>query len=368
MRLRKKKFCATTSHRCLTILASPASIKIFFCIVIGSSLCSQPLRSQDLHFSQWFNSPLTTNPANTGFIPDADYRVGVNYRNQYVNVLSVPYKTISMFADAQLLRNRFDNSWLGVGGVILRDVAGSGNLTSTKIYGSLAYHQMLGYSSLLTVGFNAGWANKRIDPSRLKFPDQFNKSTGFFDAGIPSSVILNTTSTSYLDLQAGMNYAYFPSDKVYLNGGLSVHHFNRPKETFFNSDSAGFDNRLSPRYIAFFNASIKVNDMLIVNPMAYYSNQAKASELVGGASLNYNLSGDGMTQLLGGIFYRSNDAFIPMLGFQWNSFRMTFTYDVTASTLSNYNNGRGAVEFSLVRHGFFSQFKGTRRQSLCPAF
>ena len=99
---------------------------------------------QDLHFSQFFNSPLTTNPANTGFIPDADYRIGANYRNQWVNVLGAPYKTMSIWGDAQVFRNRIENGWMGVGGVILRDVAGSGNLTSTKVYGSLAYHQQVG--------------------------------------------------------------------------------------------------------------------------------------------------------------------------------------------------------------------------------
>ena len=131
--------------------------------------------AQDLHFSQWFNSPLTTNPANTGFIPDADYRVGANYRNQWVNIASVPYKTISVWGDAQLFRDRLENGWIGLGGVILRDVAGSGNLTSTKGYASIAYHQMMGYSSLLSFGINAGFANKKIDPSKLMFPDQFNK-------------------------------------------------------------------------------------------------------------------------------------------------------------------------------------------------
>jgi len=346
-------------------ISSPRRIRIFLLIFIASSLCHVSF-SQDLHFSQWFNSPLTTNPANTGFIPDADYRIGANYRSQYVNILSMPYKTISIYGDAQLLRDRFENAWLGVGGVILRDAAGSGNLTSTKIYGSMAYHQMLGYSSLLTAGFNVGWANKRIDPSRLKFPDQFNKATGFFDAGIPSSVVLNTTSTSYLDLQVGMNYAYFPSDKIYVNGGFSVHHINRPRETFFAS--AGFDNRLAPRYIGFLNGSFKLSDVLILNPMAYYSNQAQASELVGGASVNYNLTGEGTTQLMGGLYYRSADAFIPMLGFVWNNFRMTFTYDVTTSSLGTYNNGRGAVEFSLVKHGFFGELNSTRRQSFCPSF
>lgn len=335
-------------------------------MVISGLVFAGAAKAQDLHFSQFFNSPLTTNPANTGFIPDADYRIGANYRNQWVSVMDVPYKTISVFGDAQVFRNRIENGWVGLGGVILRDVAGSGNLTSTKVYGSIAYHQMLGYASLLSAGFNVGWANKRIDPTRLKFPDQFNQATGFFDAGVPTSVVFESTSSNYMDIQAGLNYAYFPTDKVYVNGGFSVHHINRPRESFFTS--SGFDNRLSPRYIGFLNASLKVNDQVIVNPMAYYTNQASASELVGGASLNYNLSGDGETQLIGGLFYRAGDSFIPLLGFQWKNFRMSFTYDVTNSSLSAYNNARGAIEFSLVRHGFYDEYNGNQRQSLCPRF
>src|SRR5688572_1661191 len=146
------------------------------------------VQSQDLHFSQFFNSPLTTNPANTGFIPDADYRIGAHYRNQYSSILAAPYKTISVFGDAQLMRNQIENGWLGLGALILSDVAGSGGLRSTKIYGSLAYHQQLGSSSLLTAGFNVGWASKRIDQSKLSFPDQFDGK--FFDNTLPTSVVL----------------------------------------------------------------------------------------------------------------------------------------------------------------------------------
>jgi hypothetical protein len=36
--------------------------------------------------------------------------------------------------DAQVFRNRIETGWMGLGGVILHDVAGSGNLTSTKVY------------------------------------------------------------------------------------------------------------------------------------------------------------------------------------------------------------------------------------------
>jgi type IX secretion system PorP/SprF family membrane protein len=338
--------------------------------VISSFICLASMatmaNAQDLHFSQWFNSPLTTNPANTGFIPDADFRIGGSYRSQWVNVLSVPYKTFSIYGDAQLFRDKLDNGWLGVGGVLLRDVAGSGNLTSTKLYGSVAYHQMLGNASLLTAGFNLGWANKRVDPTRLKFPDQFNKATGFFDAGIPSAVDFNTTNVNYLDVQAGLNYAYFPSTNVYVNGGFSIHHLNRPKETFFNA-TPGFDNRLAPRYIGFVNAAIKLNDMVIVNPMVYYTQQAKANELVAGLNANYNISGNGEIQLIGGAYYRLKDAIIPMIGFQWKDLNMSFTYDATTSGLRSYNGTRGALEFSITKKGLFPTTQKNNRQSWCPS-
>jgi type IX secretion system PorP/SprF family membrane protein len=319
--------------------------------------------SQDLHFSQFMNSPLLTNPANTGFIPQADYRLGINYRNQWSAIMAVPYKTMSAFGDVQVFRDRIETGWLGLGGVILHDVAGSGNLTSTKIYGSVAYHQMINAGSLLSVGFNLGWANKQINVSNLKFPDQFDGK--FFDSHLPTSVALAQNNISYLDIQAGLNYAYFPSDKVYINAGLSAMHVNRPRESFFSQDN-GVDNRVPVRYTGFLNGSFKINDQWIINPNIYYSEQAKSSEIVGGLNAHYNLSGDGDNELIGGLYYRFGDAFIPMIGLKYNDYTFSFTYDATMSSLKNYDNTRGAFEFSLIKDGFFSTTSD--RQSLCPSF
>ena len=236
--------------------------KLKYILLVSCALClATSLQSQDLHFSQFFNNPLVTNPANTGFIPDADYRIGASYRNQYSSIMAVPYKTISIYGDAQVFRDKLENGWLGLGGVILRDVAGSGSLTSTKVYGSIAYHQMLGNSSLLTAGFNVGWANKRIDQTKLKFPDQFDGK--FFDANIPTSVILSNNNVSYFDVQAGMNYAYFPTENVYVNAGYSIHHVNRPLESFL--DASADTTRIAMRHIGFMNAILKVNDNIIIN-------------------------------------------------------------------------------------------------------
>jgi len=329
-------------------------------------LTAVAVNAQDLHFSQWFNSPLTTNPANTGFIPEADYRLGVNYRNQWSSIMSIPYKTMSIWGDVQLLRDRIESGWLGVGGVILRDVAGSGSLTSTKIYGSVAYHQMISEAHLLSAGFNVGWSNKRINSADLKFPDQFDGR--FFDSKIPTSVVLDNPSVNYFDVQAGLNYAFFPNEFLYVNGGISAAHLNRARESFFDTDIDNTDNRISMRYTAFANASYKLNDDVIVNPMAYYTRQASSSELVAGGNLQYNLSGDGESQLIGGLYLRPGDAVIPVLGFQWKNLRLMFSYDATTSSLKDYNNGRGAYEFALIHNGFFNEYNGDKRQSFCPTF
>lgn len=320
--------------------------------------------AQDLHFSQFFNSPLTTNPANTGFIPDGDYRLGVNFRDQWSSIMSVPYKTMSAFGDVQLLKSRYETGWLGAGAFIMRDVAGSGNLTSTKVYGSLAYHQMIGYGSLLSLGFNAGYANKRINETNLKFPDQFDGK--FFDNKLPTSVVLQRNNIGYFDMQAGMNYAYFPNDKVYLNTGFSVHHVNQPKESFFESNDV--TNKVPRRYIGFLNGSFMVNDQWILNPNAYFTMQAKSSELVAGMNAHYNLSGDGEYILVGGLYYRYKESVIPQIGLGYKDYMFSFTYDATMSELKNYNNTRGAFEFSLIKQGIFDKYNGNRRETICPSF
>lgn len=324
-------------------------------------LMSNELLAQDLHFSQFFHSPLTTNPANTGFIPDADFRLGAHYRSQWTQV-PVPYKTISIYGDAQVFRDRLETGWLGLGGVILQDKAGTGALTSTKIYGSAAYHQMLGNTGLLSAGFNVGFSAKRVDFTKLTFDNQWTGK--FFDVTLPSGEVFNTNQVSYLDMQAGINYAWFPTDNLYVHGGASIHHLNQPRESFFNA-TPNYDNRLSPRYIGFVDAVIKLNDQWIISPSAYFSMQAKSTNMMVGMHANFNLSGDGEQQLLGGLYYRPGDAIIPMIGYQWKNFMFMFSYDATS--MSKFNNVAGANELYLQYKGNYFNW-GDLKQSLCPSF
>jgi type IX secretion system PorP/SprF family membrane protein len=340
-------------------------IKRIWIIVVFAFGGSPSAIAQDLHFSQFMNAPLLTNPANTGFIPEGDFRLGANYKNQWASLTAFPYKTMSVWGDFQTLQNEESTGWLGVGGMLLRDVAGTSVLTSTKGYASVAYHQMLGYSSLASLGFNVGFANKRISTTDLTFPSQWNGR--FFDTHlIGTAPKLSRNSITYFDMQVGGNYAFFPTDNVYVNAGFSAMHVNRPKESFFTSSADS--NRIAPRYTGFLNSSFKLNDRVIVNPNVYASFQAKAYEIVGGANVHYNLSGDGEKILIAGLYYRFKDAVIPMVGLGLKDYSFTFSYDATTSSLSTFNGARGGVELSLVKTGLFNYYRGNKRDGMCPSF
>ncbi|MFC4230278.1 PorP/SprF family type IX secretion system membrane protein [Parasediminibacterium paludis] len=332
-----------------------------YIILAVSLMVISALQAQDLHFSQYFNAPLLVNPANTGFNPDYDYRVGGNYRNQWAGVLNNPYKTMSLWGDAQLFNNRFENGWVGLGGTLYRDEAGTGSLTSTQGYVSAAYHQMLGYSSLLSFGANIGFVNKRIDISKLSFDNQWNGK--FFDINAGSGESFVYSGVGYFDLQVGLNYALFLSSKAYFNLGVSAAHINRPQESFF-APSSTVDTRVPIRFTTFLNGSFKIDDNWIVNPNIYVSQSTNSTETVIGINANRNLSGDGgAQQLIIGAYYRNADAIIPMIGYQQDDIKITFNYDATTSNLGSFNGRQGAYEISIVKSGVYG---GNGKAIKCP--
>lgn len=322
------------------------------------AFCCKSLTAQDLHFSQYFNSPLLVNPANTGFISDGEYRLGINYRNQWANIGS-PYKTFSVFGDGQVFGERFENGWVGIGGALLRDVAGTGDLTTTRAFGSIAYHQAVGLGSLVSAGFNVGYVNKRVDFTKLTFDNQWNGK--FFDITAPTGESFVTNQVSYFALQAGVNYAYYPNENTYLNIGFSASNINRPKESFFTDGLV--DTRVSTRLTTFLNGSFRTGDAVILNPNIYVSKMSNAMEVVAGGTAQRNLGGNGNTQLIMGAYYRVKDALIPVIGFQQNGYKFTFSYDATSSSLKNFNQGRGAYEMSIVKQGLID----VSRNIKCPA-
>src|SRR6476619_3630122 len=157
------------------------------------------VRAQDPHFSQFFASPLTLNPALTGKF-DGTFRVAGNYRNQWPAFNNV-YTTSTISLDFPIMQKRIPefDTW-GVGILALTDKAAGGVLTNNYIGLSTSYHKALnenGYSQL-GVGFQATYGQKKLDNSKLVFEDQL---TPFGFTGVTQDIFSTANlNINYFDV------------------------------------------------------------------------------------------------------------------------------------------------------------------------
>lgn len=333
--------------------------KILFLLLCGA-LATPKAHAQGMHFSQYWNAPLLLNPANTALLPDASYRVGAQYRQQWASI-PVPYTTISAFGEAQLLRGVEGNNWLGIGGAFWNDQAGAGQLEQTRGDLFVAYHLQVGERNMFSLGASAGMVQRRVDFTKFTFDQQWD---GFqFDAAIKTGEPAEVRQTNYTDIGLGLNYAFFPNENFYLKIGGSVAHLNQPSETFYSTT-----NRLGMRYTGNAEAIIRVSPTVILTPSVYYTTQQSAWQGVYGTLAQFRVGGDDVAgSFIVGAFHRWDDAAIAVAGYQWSNVKLTSSYDYTVSSLQKATGGRGAFEISLVYQG---QYKKDMRDSkfACPRF
>jgi type IX secretion system PorP/SprF family membrane protein len=319
-----------------------------------------------MHFSQYYNAPLLLNPANTALMPDDDFRFGMNYRNQWAAV-PVPYNTFSAYGDCKVGGNKNNedhNNWLGLGLAFFNDKAGDGNLSLVQVQGSVAYHLQLSRFTMLSAGLSGAYVQRSVNYNDLTFDAQWDGFT--FNSVLGNGEKVGIIKTNYETVNAGLNFAWFPNDNVYIKLGGSVLNINQPEESFYNSG-----NTVGYRPIGDLDMLFKTGPVLIVNPSIYYTTQDGASELVFGSLFRTVLTEERSNlpaQLILGVFDRWGDAIIGVAGVQVGSIQFMASYDFTVSALAPYNASYGALEFSLIYTGKYNKNQGIRKMYNCPRF
>ena len=314
--------------------------KIVFLIFIFSLPFGESWRgafAQDIHFSQFYYSPLTTNPAQTGFF-NGKYRFAVNYRDQW-NFVSY-YKTFSASVDMHLMD--IDNNILGAGIYFINDKATIGHGTSGAM-ASIAYHKDLsGGTNIVAFGLQGGLMRTGFDPNTLRFGDQIQNQSNGTDA--PTGEVFSQTSTQYVDVNAGVLWNFIPSDKMNIYAGISLPHLARPSTVFMEIDKWN----LSSRFILQGGAAISVNENLDVLPSLLYMKQGGSKEFFLGTAVRFNFAGEMGLRL--GAWYRQvqSDALVLMAGFDWKNLKLGLSYDINMSSLSEVSKGKGGFEIALI--------------------
>jgi type IX secretion system PorP/SprF family membrane protein len=343
---------------------------IFF--LLSTILIGGRMAAQDPSFSQFFSSPLNVSPALTGDI-HGKWRVISNFRKQWIGPGN-PYTIGTISVDNKIFQNSADNyvdenTRIAIGGMMMYDESLAGamksNYASLNVSGNIRIAAGTGYEEnggrinhiskvkmdegaeqRLGVGIGIIYGNKRLDISKLNFAEQFTGNG--FDTNLPSGESGLSNMKPYFSTSAGLLYSYITANTNF-DLGVAAFHFNKPKQSFL-SDPNQF---LPTRYVVHSNFETILSDQLTFNANGIYQHQAGASYFSIGGALGYFLPTSDEKDMIvnAGLWYWSQNAVIPYLGFTYGNCQLGLTYDITISRLKQTAQKAQTFELCLVFRG-----------------
>lgn len=298
--------------------------------------------AQDPRFSQYFASPLTLNPAYTGFF-EGRFRLASNFRNQWLGV-GDPFTTASIGFEGKFMSNQlYDDVW-GGGVTAMYDRTAAGSYNSTYVSLSTAYHKQLdadGYQHL-GLGFQGSFGSRVLDFNKISFNEQF-ASRGF-DLSLPNGENFISRTAGYFDVNVGVLYNFHGErERYYL--GSSLYHVSRPSISFLGNE----EYVLPARYTVHGGASWLVGAYSELYVSGQYMQQGTAKETVMGLAYGHTVyPDDDGSVIYAGLWLRSKDALYPYLGYRWSDWQVGFSYDITTSPLGSAATRNRSYELSLV--------------------
>jgi type IX secretion system PorP/SprF family membrane protein len=330
-------------------------------LIIGSNAYTQ-----DIHFSQFFETPLLRNPALAGIF-SGDIRVQGVYRNQW-NSVTTAYQTGSFNAEYKKPIGKGDD-FITLGGQILYDKAGTVSLQSTHILPAINYHKSLSgdKNMYLSLGFMGGWVQRSIDRSKITTNSQFD-GTGF-NPGLSTGETFPRNAYSYLDGSVGMSFntqiGENTDNNIYL--GVAYHHFNKAtKVSFYGSPNY----EMIPKWVGSLGARVNINEYSFFTLLADYSKQGSFTETMAGALYSWKLDAieDPKYILHTGAFLRWKDALIPVAKLEFKPMSVSVSYDANISQLKSASNGRGGFELALTYQKYLDRNNTSANAVRCPKF
>ena len=352
----------------LTKLTLVVACLFFF---MGSTV--ETLKAQDIHFSQFYLSPLNLNPALTG-VMSCNHRFVANYRNQWASILKGnAYNTYSVSYDMRRPVGRYDN--FGVGVTFWGDRAGESQFSTLEAKVSGAYAKRIsGYrkkSNYISVGAELGFAQRSINFLNLRYGTQ--NDGGVFNPGFASLEDFAFDNFLFADLSAGLLWYSILNETNNWYLGATFSHLNRADQSF--DDDPEIDESLYSKVTLHAGADFMLTDRMGLVPGAVIFLQGPSTQINGGTSIKLKLGNGrvntqafhlGLWARISNTYKKSihADALILSTRFDYNTFSLGFSYDVNVSSLAVASNTNGAYELSLV----YKICNPDRRGVFCPDF
>jgi type IX secretion system PorP/SprF family membrane protein len=337
---------------------------VLFLTTLGAS-------AQDIHFSQFYLSPLNLNPALTG-VMNCNSRLTANFRNQWAAVLrSNAYNTYAASYDQRIPVGRYD--YVGVGGSLWGDRAGSSPYSQLSAKISASYSKRMGgyrkQANYLVVGIDVGVGQRSVDPSIFRWGSQNNG--GVYDPTKPTLETFNQDNVIFPDLSAGLLwFNTIDEDNNFYVGG-AYHHLNRANIAFSDKKP----DLLYSRFTVHGGGEFMIGDKWGLVPNVVLLLQGPSMELNPGTSVKFLLGKSRYNRqafhvgVWGRIAHKKDkgqllDAAILTTRFDYNNVTLGFSYDMNTSALRVASPTNSSFEFSM-------QYKicgNERRNVYCPNF
>jgi type IX secretion system PorP/SprF family membrane protein len=340
-------------------------ILLWLCVVLWFSV----VIAQDMHYTQFFNSPLTLNPALTG-LTRGSYRVGMAHRSQWFGTANAgffdaPFSTPSVFFDAPISIN---NDAVGLGGIFISDQTGGNAFSAFTGCISASYIKGLGKKNAhqLAAGIQVGYTHKSIRQAGLRFENQF-VGTNFFST-LSSEEQMAASAIGTINLNGGVLWFGKINRRLSMYAGGSVFNVSQSRNQFLMN--AGENWYL--RWNIHTGIDITLGERVHLLPSVMYMRSKTADQMLPGVSVAYDITPAATISL--GSLTRINtgtakhiqaDATALYGAFDFQGFKFGISYDFTVLELKKSRSGLGALEVTMI---YIGRIKKSKRIIFCPMF
>jgi type IX secretion system PorP/SprF family membrane protein len=319
---------------------------IILTLVIISTL---NISAQDIHFSQFGNSPLNLSPGQTGVF-GGDMRFVGNYRNQWRTV-PVPYLTFSGSVENKFYHKKGKYDRYFTGALLLNyDRQGFVKLTSLQIGIPVSYTAPINKNNFLTFGVTPMFGQRSFNTNKWTTDEQWDGC--FYNSGLDlqENQLLSNTNLKYFDISGGLNFRTQSGVKRHkMDVGIALHHINRPDHNFWTTTT---DYKLASKLSLYALGVRQVANNVDIVLHGLYQKQGTYRELVSGLGGRFHLNKKAYQELalqVGLDFrHRYTDAFVPHVEVHYRTWQLGLSYDINTSDFRAATNNRGGPELSLI--------------------
>lgn len=353
--------------------------RIFIATALSLALFAPNSQAQDIHYSQYYASPLNLNPAATGVMP-CDMRISAIYRNQWASVIgSNAFNTFSAGVEGKFNVGSHDHYGLGLN--LIADKAGASSFSNVGVAFSGSYLKKLGgrrsNDQYLVAGAQLGIGQRTINTNGLQWGTQWDGDQ--FNSSLASQENLGSLRSTFADVNIGLLW-FMALDKKgnsTVNFGLAFSHLTKANISFSTTEvenlymktaiHGGGDFRVARRVGIVPNFALLIQGPSIQSNFGTsvkfdFSKKAVSDQAFHvGAYTRLVTTDSTATTSKNGV---SVDAIILVTRLRFGSSNIGLSYDLNISPLRPGTRGNGAFELSYI----YTLCGGRGRPMTCPTF